>query len=47
MERTLTRDAILEALALERKAQVLGVDIEREIEKIIEKLKNGAETRKI
>ena len=47
MQRTVTRDAILEALALERKAAALGVDIEREIEKIVEKLKYGAENRKI
>jgi hypothetical protein len=45
MQRTVTRDAILEALALERKAQALGVDIEREIEKIVEKLKHGDKTR--
>lgn len=47
MQREATRQAILEALALERKAQAMGVDIEREIERIIEKLKHGAEDRKI
>ena len=41
MQRTATRDAILEALALERKAKALGVDIEREISKIVERLKHG------
>lgn len=47
MQRTATRDAILEALALERKAKALGVDIEREIEKIVEKLRHGTETRQV
>lgn len=45
MQRTVERDAILEALALERKAKAIGVDIEPEITKIVDKIKRGNKAR--